>query len=154
MGRVLKGERKLYTDTNVWISLFKEESSAKWGPVTYYAARMFEKVVESSDIILLSDLVLLEMGKKYPYLLPMAREFIGSSGLAVRRVKPDAPVFGRAAELNRELKAKLGRGIGVNDCAHFLLAKRSGAELFVSEENIHKEVGEIMGIMVIRPEEY
>ncbi|MCK4327727.1 MAG: type II toxin-antitoxin system VapC family toxin [Candidatus Diapherotrites archaeon] len=140
---------RLYLDTNVWISLFKEE-----GMPTYFAERMFEKAVGNGDTVLLSDLVIQEMENVYPYLVPLMKSFIADTGLLVERIETTGAILKKAVELNRKIAGEIGERIGVNDAAHFLLAKKSSVGFFVSGEKIHKEVGDLIGVAVIEPGEY
>lgn len=147
---------KLYLDTNVFISFWKDEIAKGKTPIYfgYSSERLLEEIINCKHSLITSKLVALEIKQKYPYMLEDFRKEIEKLK-PINKVRileiPDW-VTTRALELNKEAKRKEEIKLGWKDCAHMLMAKED-AEAFVSWEKGQRVVAEMINLDFYSPDE-
>lgn len=132
---------KYYLDTCVWIAYFNEKEEQH-----EIAVKLFEKIRESKDIILVSHTHIIEMRNKNKLEeFNTLKDKLYYQGLCVGVITTE---LDRQIAYKHNEKEKLGYG----DCVHLQVAKRENA-IPVSFDQDWQDLGEKMQFKVYLPEE-
>jgi len=133
---------KYYLDTSIWIDYY-ENRSDRFRPLGEWAFRFIKKTVSNQDQIIISDLLIAELKKRYSAETIQQIFEIVDLHLLIH-IEVSSRQDNEAIHINNQ------RGVGYADSLHAILARDNGAILITRDKHF-AELNDI--VLSKKPEE-